>query len=500
MHLSEFIKPKIDVTYLLLSRCLLALGILFLSACTTTPITDKPPEEEPIFNPGQLREDLRFLDKSLKEIHPEPFSRLDRSTYQQRYQQLHQNLIWPLRRQDFYRQMAPLISRFSDTHTRLLYPQQEYQIFISSIGKFPLSLLYSTDGLIVVADGQEKNIIPIGAKIIAINDIAIESILDNFKNYIPVETDSGQRRMIQMEFSRLLWSLYDVKSNYIIDYLWKDNVYRKTVKAITIPSGGQQPRVASHYGTYVINKQTRLLWLNDFNETYDKFEVFLDTQFKEISEQKVSTVILDLRYNKGGITDNLSLLLSYLTKKEISWADKGTIKLSEPFRENHYRLLTDTKNKKYGSFYMNWLPVEYLNFLQWEILFSSDGEWLEAEIDTVNHNEDYGFKGKLYVLSNGYCFSACASLVATLQHNKRATIIGEAPGSQTLVQYGYPIEVSLPNTGLKLVVPAMKFEMSDNHRKQKVVTPDYLIERSRRDIVLGKDTVLEYALELSQSQ
>ena len=149
---------------------------------------------------------------------------------------------------------------------------------------------------------------------------------------------------------------------------------------------------------------------------------------------------------------------------------------------------------------MNWLPVEYLNFLQWEMLFTGDGEWLEAEINTVNQNEDYGFKGKLYVLSNGYCFSACASLVATLQHNKLATIIGEAPGSQTLVQYGYPIEVSLPNTGLKLIVPAMKFELSENNRKQKVITPDYLIERSIKDIVLGKDTVLDYAFELSKSQ
>ncbi len=498
MHLSEFIKPRIDVTFLLLTRCFLALGILFLSACTTTPITENKIEQEPIFNPGQLREDLRFLDKSLQEIHPEPFSRLDRSTYQQIYQQLHQTLIWPLRRQDFYRQMAPLISRFSDTHTRLLYPQQEYQQFISSHGKFPLALVYSNDGLFVVADGQEKIIIPIGAKVIAINDVAIESILENFKSYIPAETGSGQRRMIQMEFPRLLWSLYDVHTNYEIDYLWHDRVFRKTVRAIKTRDGGLHQPVASHYGSYTINKQTRLLWLNDFNEKYDSFEQFLDRQFRQIAEQEISTVILDLRYNKGGITDNLALLLSYLTKDEVSWANKGTVKLSEPFRKHHYRLLTNTKNEKYGQ-YLDWLPVEYLNLLQWEILFASDGEWLEADIDKVNHNEEIGFKGDLYVLSNGYCFSACASLVATLQQNKLATIIGEAPGSQTHVQYGYPIEVELPNTGLKLVIPAMKFELNDSISKQKVITPDHQLERSVIDIILGQDTVLDFALKLSNS-
>ncbi len=496
MHLSEFIKPKIDVTFLLLTRCILASGILILSACTTIPLTKNRIEEEPIFNPGQLREDLRFLDKSLKEIHPEPFSRLDRSTYQQIYQQLHQNLIWPLRRQDFYRKMAPLISRFSDTHTRLLYPQQEYQQFVSRYGKFPLSLLYSNDGLFVVADGQDKIKIPIGAQVIAINDVSIESILENFKSYIPAETDSGQRRMIQMEFPRLLWSLYDVNDHYEIDYFWHNRVFRKTVRAIKTRDGRRHQPIASHYGSIAINKQTRLLWLNDFNEKYDNLELFLDKQFRQITEQEISTVILDLRYNKGGITDNLALLLSYLTKDEVSWANKGTVKLSEPFRKHHYRQLTNTKNEKYGQ-YLDWLPVEYLNLLQWEILFSSDGEWLEADIDNIEPNEEIGFMGDLYVLSNGYCFSACASLVATLQDNGRATIIGESPGSQTHVQYGYPIEVELPNTGLKLVIPAMKFELSDSISKQKVITPDHQLERSVFDIILGQDTVLDFALNLS---
>jgi len=479
-------------------RCLLVLGILFFSACTTIPENENNIVKEPIFNPGQLREDLRFLDKSLKEIHPEPFSRLDKSAYQNIYQQLHQNLIWPLRRQDFYRQMAPLISKFSDTHTQLIYPQQEYLNFVSQYGKFPLALLYSSDGLFVVADGQDKIKIPIGAKLLAINDIAIESILDNFKSYIPAETDSGQRRMIQMEFSRLLWSLYKVNSSYEIDYLWQDRVFRKTVIAKKALRGESQHPVSSHYGSYAINRNTRLLWLNDFNEKYDKFELFLDRQFRQIAEQKVSNVILDLRYNKGGITDNLALLLSYLTKDEVSWANKGSVKLSKPFRRHHYRLLTNTKNEKYGQ-YLDWLPVEYLNVLQWEILFASDGEWLEANIDAVRKNEEFGFDGKLYVLSNGYCFSACASLVATLQQNHRAIVIGESPGSQTHVQYGYPIEVFLPNTQLKLVIPAMKFELDDSDMEQKMITPDYQIERSVKDIALGQDTVLDFALKLSNS-
>jgi len=379
-----------------------------------------------------------------------------------------------------------------------MYPQHEYQQFIQHYGKFPLVLLNSDEGLIVVADQQPKIVIPVGAKLLAINDIAIESMLENFKNHIPAETNSGQRRMIQMEFPRLLWSLYDTRKGYEIDYLFQEKVFRKKISAIKQQPENFQRSRTSHYGSFAINNHTALLWMNDFNEQYDVFEKFLRRQFKQMSEHNVNTLILDLRYNEGGITDNLALLLHYLTDKKVSWAKKGIIKLSEPFRKHHSKLLSDTKNEKYGN-YLDWLPVEYLNRLQWEILFSSDGDWLESDIKPVFRNKEYGFKGKLYVLSNGYCFSACASLVATLQKNELATVIGESPGNQINAQYGYPIEVELPNTGLKLVVPAMKFKLMDDEKQQQTtIIPDHQLERNRIDVILGQDSVLEYAVQQAE--
>jgi len=492
MDLSEPTRPGIHRTVILFI-------ITFLSACVVTPVSDNFGSGESIYTPGQLREDLRFLDKSLRKIHPEPFSRLDLSIYQSTFQQLHQNLIWPLRRQDFYRQMAPLLSRFADTHTRLIYPQQEYLAFIKQYGKFPLALLYSKEGLIVVADEQEKMIVPIGAELLAINDIAIESMLENFKSYIPAETDTGQRKMIQIEFPRLLWSLYDIRKGYVVDYFWQGKVFRKRLVPNRQVIQHEQEPVASHYGSFSIDDQTSLIWLNDFNEQGEIFKQFLYQQFKHISDQNVKTLIVDLRYNNGGITDNLATLLSYLTNRRIQWATQGAIKLSEPFRDHHSHLLSNAKSEKYGN-YLGWLPVEYLSLLQWEIFFTSDGKWLESEIKPVYPNREYVFQGKLYVLSNGYCFSACATMVATLQKNKLATIIGESPGSQTHVQYGYPIEVELPNTGLKLVIPAMRFALTeDTKNQQRVITPDYELERSKYDVILGQDTVLDFAVALSKN-
>jgi len=457
-------------------------------------------KSDKIYTPTELKQDLKFLNNALQQIHPEPFARLDADLYKANYQQVYQDLSWPQRRQDFYRRVTPLITQFSEVHTRILYPQEEYQRLIEEYGSFPLAVLYSSDGLIVVADQQQPEQVPVGAEIVAINDIPIDTILEKFQQYVPGETDSGQRRMIQMEFSKLLWGVYQIRSDYQVDYLWQGKIFQKSLQGLirkkpSKKSDEAQP-VVSHYGAIAINDQTSLLWFNDFNEQYDKFEDFLDNQFKQLEGQD-RNLILDLRYNQGGISDNLVLLLTFLTQKPVNWATEVSIKLSEPFRQQHSLLLKDTKTQKYGD-YLDWLPVEYFNLWHWELLLSSNGELVESSIDSVVSDRDNYFTGKIFVLSNGYCFSACATLIATLQQNQMATIIGESPGSLTHVQYGYPVSVELPNTGLTLVVPAMKFvrEMDDVNTKQ-VIVPDHQVERRGIDVLMGVDPVLNKALELS---
>ncbi len=492
MVLMDSYKPKVQATLLFLSF------ILLISGCASIPAPDNVTlKNQKIFTPQQLRQDLQFLEQSLLKIHPEPFARLSIDKYRTLYAQAYSELSGPLHRHDFYRIVTPMVSQFSDIHTRLLFPAEEYQHYLEQQGKFPLALLYSSDGLIVVADQQDTPMIPMGAEILTINDLGIEVILDKFEQYVPAETETGLRRIIQMEFPRLLWSIYGFDSYYQIDYLWQGKVIRQEVHGVKQkPVALYQQLVTSHYGVIPLNKTTSLMWLNDFNEQYDKFDDFLHEQFQIIKEQGKDSLILDLRYNQGGITDNLALLLSYLSSEPISWATHGRLKLSEVFRKQHSILLENAKHEKYGS-YLDWLPVEYLNLLQWEILFASDGEWLDEDIKPVISDKEAVFKGKIFILSNGYCLSACASLTAILQDNNLATIIGESPGNLTNVQYGYPVSVELPNTELQLIIPAMKFVLDEDKSNLYKRRPDYPIERKKKDVISGKDPIFNLALELS---
>ena len=474
-----------------------ALFIVLLSNCASILEPDLAKiKSEKFYTPAQLRADLNFFNRAIREVHPEPFSRLDRNRYEDSFEQLYIETSWPQRRRDFFRNIAPLVSSLSDIHTRVLYPTQEQKKFFETEGRFPLAVLYSSEGMIVVADQQSTPLVPIGAMLVSINKINIDIILDTFKNYVPAETATGQRRMIQMEFANLLWSVYELEGDFEVEFIWQNQHHLRQIKGIKNKTSEQANPTVSHYGLLSVDPYTSLLWLNDFNEDYDKFEEFLDYHFNELVEQNKDNLILDLRYNQGGITDNLALLLTYLTSKPINWATKATLKLSEEFRDQHGLMLNNAKNQKYGN-YLDWLPVEYLNFWQWEILFTDDGELLETKIKTVVSEKEHHFSGNIIVLSNGYCFSACASLIATLENNNLATVIGESPGSLTNVQYGYPVEVELPNTGLKVIIPAMRFVLENsNVLSDTALVPEYEVERFRLDVLLGRDPVFDFAMEL----
>ncbi|MEL0035602.1 MAG: S41 family peptidase, partial [Gammaproteobacteria bacterium] len=188
-------------------------------------------------------------------------------------------------------------------------------------------------------------------------------------------------------------------------------------------------------------------------------------------------------------------LLSYLSPLPINWAERARLRVSSEFKDQHSDLVSSTKSDKYTA-YLGWLPMEYLNLWQWELLLSSEGDLLETDIDPLIENQDMYFKGNIVVLSNGYCFSACAALLSNLQSHDLATILGESPGSYIGTQYGYPIQVRLPNTGLKLSLPAMEIILHEDVGSTKKLEPNVAIARTKMDVIKNQDIVLKKALEI----
>jgi len=151
-------------------------------------------------------------------------------------------------------------------------------------------------------------------------------------------------------------------------------------------------------------------------------------------------------------------------------------------------------------------------------LRGNPGGYLEAAVDITSWflpggkvvvTEDYGSdknpeifrsrgydvfndKLKFVVLIDGGSASASEIVAGALQDHKRAKLVGEKSFGKGSVQEAIKIT---PDTLLKITV-AKWLTPNGNLIEQKGLTPDYLVEFTKKDLESKKDPQLEKAVEL----
>ncbi len=515
-----------------------------MSACVSNP-----PREKAQLNPNSktnaltnqviaaelLKQDVEQLIHSVQSIHPEAFSVFPKKQFMQAAERVKQSIYYPMTRNEFYLRIAPLLTHLRDIHSHISIPKEELRranLSKNSSNKmlFPLAVLYEPDGLYVAADLSYTPTIPAGSRVLAVNNIPIKFILNKMARLVSWETETGLRRKIQIDFPWLMASLGYAGKSYEIKYSWKLQTISKVVPAIAPVINNQtllaseadnsslqqslseqaetpesvdfilQPAKNTFYGVSQINEDTVLLWFNDFYEKPAKFERFLHEQFSRYSAEGVKNLIVDLRYNDGGRSQNIKKLLSYLTEHPIHWSYSAEIKISEPLQKLHIAT-TEKRRKNKFSWGLQWLPLEWTDWLQYEISWSSAGEVVKVDFDPIEPS-DLNFKGKVKVLSNGFCFSACAAFIASVNTHQLAETIGETAGSVARVQYVYPISIPLQNSQLTLTLPTVKVFHSQTQTSRQLaigvsrhlVKPQIEIQRNAEQIAARQDLLLNEAL------
>lgn len=103
------------------------------------------------------------------------------------------------------------------------------------------------------------------------------------------------------------------------------------------------------------------------------------------------------------------------------------------------------------------------------------------------------FSGRLVFLVDGHTVSAAEILASGLQESGRATIVGETTAGEALPA----VSVTLP-TGARLVYPIANYITHYGFSVEgKGVIPDVMIGRSRSELLNGRDSQLEKAIELA---
>jgi C-terminal processing protease CtpA/Prc len=308
-------------------------------------------------------------------------------------------------------------------------------------------------------------------------------------------------------FSKLLYVLLGLQTTFHLEYIDQDQQQKESdVNGIELPKMAVNPT----------DRETELSWerkdkfdlaslafldgdkigildIYSFDGAYAdakntvRFTEFIDNAFKQLHDNRVESLVIDLRNNGGGEDEYGERLFSYFATEPYYYYDDLVINARKfsldkyvPVESERREVATDKVRKRPdGKFSM----IDHANL-------------------GLHQPRQPHFAGRVFILMNGGSFSTTAECLSVATYHKAAIFIGEEEGGAYFGNTsGWIVHVVLPNSGLVLNLRPLTYYLSvkGDHPPDRGVMPDYHVSYSIHDWLAGKDKEMELALKLARS-
>jgi hypothetical protein len=453
----------------------------------------------------KLREDFRILRSALEQIHPALYLYKPRENFDRLFDETAKSFDRPLTRREFYLRVSPVVEKVKCGHTYFDLHQRLLNQMMGEAMLFPLPLIFLNRKAYVDFGGAE---IPLGAQIVAINDRPMAEVLPQLLPFI--RSDGNNRtmkfRMLADEFPLHHRLVFGASDEFKIKFLsfGKTEPAMKTLKAMVgvelekrferrHSTKGKQ----KNYSFEWVNENTGLLTANSFEfgvrrKGRRKYRDFLNTTFAAMKARPTArNLIIDVRINEGGYVGYDALLFSYLAQKEFRDCKSAMAMTVDIPLEQFLDKLEFSKGVEKS--------IERSLEREFKIAFDSR-YYLVDKKNKLRQPKPGGFKGDLFFLTSGLTHSGGAVLCSYALNNDNAVFIGqETGGGHEFYSAGNMAFYTLPNTGCQIEVPMIRYQ---NEVPAKVfpkgsgIRPHHRVVQSQADFIKGRDTVLQFALDL----
>ncbi len=404
-----------------------------------------------------LIEDLLILERSLDATHTGLYSYTDKRTFTNNYRRL-RNGCDDMTEREFLKYVGPLVDLVKNGHTEISTSEAHWNFVKMNHQVFPLELRLTEDQAFVTKN-HSKSSIDRNDRIVSINGQKISEIIKKLLRYVPSDGYNTTRKyhLLSKDFYRYYYLFQDQSESFDVE-IENDNLntFYKVggVPISAFNNNNEEPQLDFE----ILNAELAAFTIRTFhNPTLEKFNInfskFVDSVFVQLKEQRIETLILDLRNNQGGSDGNGNLLYSYLAREPFEYYKRIEVAnttisfeeyLSASGREEWNQV------KKYFDMFAK--PNEYgtFNFDRKPLLSS------QLPIEPKPN----AFRGKLFVLINGGTFSAAAEIASFIHYRKRGEFVGEeAGGNYNFNVSGFTPTLVLPNSQIRVAVPTLKYEM-----------------------------------------
>lgn len=433
-----------------------------------------------------LNNDFDFLVNAIKQTHPNPYSVISKSEFDNKVSNIRKSFQDSLTLKEYYRLIAPFVASLQDGHTFLTFPG--------------IKLLNANDNLlpyIIKADIEKPHLkvtenisddylqIPVGAEILKINNYTAEEIIQKI-----IDNTSGESKAYRLKmganlimFAIIFGTFYELEETAKVEYKFENQTFKKTIPTVTYTNlmeiaKNRKPNnknnnieVPNFSLTLKSELKTAILEIRYFGDK-TKFQDFLKESFKTINDKKIKKIVIDIRENGGGNSKLGDELLKYLSPKPFKQFDQTLIKYSQLQKDVYKRYCeSDTQ---YCSTY-NYVKTKNNG----EVETFSVEDLIEA------YQKSERFNGKIYLLTSTRTFSSAMTFTQAFKHYKIGKIIGEETGGW-IVSYGDRITTSLPVSNIPLSISTKKF--------YSIGATDKDLHGVKPDIEIKAEKALDYTL------
>jgi len=457
----------------------LILTIVLISGCTSSYLDIFPELDDPSLmgkkiEPELLKQDIQAYYQGALDRHPNLAKYASKVELENNVRVLQAEITKPMTRLEFYKIVGRLTHKFNDGHSMLIWPYQEYDK-LKSAGSmtFPFAVKITPKGEIFIKHEYKSDKLKLaaGTKIISINKLSSEELLNYMQKYVGGESEYLRQQFVADRFGLTLWAVFSLIDNFEIELEFEGKASSLSVNNVQNWNKIEQENTnKKDFYLKQIEQGIGYLYIGHFDVELGWFENFIDESFAEIKQTKLTSLIIDIRDNTGGNTDTATYLARYIAKKDFRMISKMTEKLN-----------LDNRG--------------FLNY-KGEVGEYIEHEWDDWEKSIGNENL---FKGQTYLLVSPITYSAGIVFATTVKDNDMAILIGQETGGYAN-QTAQGNLFNLPNSQLRAYITTRMLVRPSGSTAPGGVKPHYQTVATSETIAAQQDVELEKALELIYSK
>jgi Peptidase family S41 len=461
----------------------ICLCMILAVSCSSSRKTYNPQYKYP---PAELQADYSLFRHILERSHPSIYWYTTKDSMDYYFDQGFQLLNDSMNEIQFRDVLAYVISKMDCGHTSVKGSKAfNRYIDTASTLAFPFALKFWSDTMVISANLRRRDpLLQRGTIVKSINGYTTKELTDTLFNYITTDGYSMNGKYQSLStgfaFANLYKNIIGLTDSFDIHYIDSlgfesqtyvkpydfraDTMNKKTLSHGPPAKGSGKKKEKPTFYLSSVNLQLDTVMKTGFMTvtTFDRsnhLRKFFKNSFRELQENHIKNLIIDVRSNGGGDAGLSTLLTRYIADHKFKLAD---------------------------SLYTITPPAEYRKYIQngfWYGLLvaavtrkGKDGKlhFRYFEKHYYSPKEKYHYDGQVYILIGGNSFSATTLFAGDLKGQKNVTLVGEETGGGYYGNTAWIIpDVTLPNTRLRFRLPRFRMVVSkDRIKNGRGILPD----------------------------